>query len=161
MGVLEPQDKVTTKRMDKAKKYLRLFLADTPALNRLIRKNESEEELLQFAIDMALSDYSSTTPVLGSVSINTYPSLYLLMHGAAIQVLKTQGLYQARNELNYSSGGSSFIRSNKSQIYMAWLNNFQSEYERKKRDLKIQQNIAGGWGGGGVASEYDKIGYSW
>jgi len=155
------QSAEVTRKLEKAKKYLRLFLLDTPAMNRLIRKEESGDELLSFAIDMAISDWNSTTPILGPTNIANFPSLYLLLHGAAIQILKTQGLIQARNQLNYNAGGSSFMRSNKSEIYMAWLNNFAADYERKKMNLKIQKNISGGWGGGGVASEYDRIGYSW
>lgn len=154
-----PQDQAATTRMDKAKKYLRLFMLDTPQLNRLIRKEESDDTLFTFAIEMAISDWNSTTPVMGAVDIGNYPSLYLLMHAAAIQLLKSQGLYQSRNELNYSAGGSTFMRSNKTNYYMQWMINFSNEYESKKRNLKIQQNINRGWGG--VASEYDRIGYAW
>jgi hypothetical protein len=148
------------RRMEKARKYLRLFLRDTPALNRLIRKEESDDELLTFAIDMTISDWNSTTPMLGGgVHIGNFPSLYLLMQGAVIQILKSQGLYQARNELTYNTGGSSFVRSNKTQYYQSWCLNLANEYEMKKRNMKIQQNIASGYGG--VSSEYDRIGYSW
>jgi hypothetical protein len=157
---VDPQLPVNRRRMDKAKKYLRLFMLDTPTLNRLIRKEESEDELLTFAIDMAIDDYNITAPICGNVHIGTFPSLYLLMHGAAIQLLKTQGLLQARNELSYSAGGSSFIRSNKTNYYMQWCLNFANDYEAKKRNLKMTVNIARGWGDG-VNSEYDRIGYSW
>lgn len=132
---------------------------DTPATNRLIRKEESSDDLLQFAIDMAISDWNATMPPVGITTIGNYPSLYLLMHGAAIQILKTQGLVQSRNELNYSAGGSSFIRSNKTNYYMGWMVNFANDYENKKRSVKMAQNVARGWGG--VSSEYDQLGYSW
>lgn len=152
-------DAAAQARNDKAKKYLRLFMRDTTAMNRLIRREESDDDLFQFAIDMAISDWNSTTPLIGPVTIGNYPSLYLLMHAAAIQLLKSQGLLQSRNELNYSAGGSSFVRSNKTNYYMQWMINFANEYETKKRNIKIQQNISRGWGG--VASEYDRIGYAW
>jgi hypothetical protein len=148
-----------TARLQKAKRYLRLFLRDTKEINRLIRKEETDDELLTFAIEMALSDWNATAPFCGSVDIGNYPSLYMLMHGAAIQVLKTQSIVQARNELQYNAGGSSFMRSNKSNYYMTWAINFANEYELKKRNMKMFQNIRGGWGG--VSSEYDTIGYSW
>lgn len=153
------QDQETTRRLNKAKKYLRLFLRDTPALNRLIRKEESDDELLIFAIDMAIDDWNTTAPVIGNTTIANFPSLYLLMHGATINILKMQGLYQSRNELSYNTGGSSFIRTNKTNYYMAWITNFSNEWEMKKRNLKIQQNVARGYGG--CFSEYDRIGYSW
>jgi hypothetical protein len=152
-------DSQSQARMEKARRYLRLFLRDTPELNRLILDYESDEDLLNFAIEMAVSDWNSTSPIMGVTTIGNYPSLYLLMHGAVIQILKTQGLYQARNELNYSAGGSSFVRSNKSNYYLTWMTTFANEYAIKVRNLKIQRNISRGWGG--VNSEYDQIGYAW
>jgi hypothetical protein len=154
-----PQNPEATRRFEKAKKYLRLFLRDTPQLNRLITGYESDDEMLTFALDMTIDDWNVTTPVIGNTNIGNFPSLSLLMQGAVIYVLKSQGIYQARNELNYQSGGSSFVRANKSNYYQSWMINLANEYELKKRNLKMQQNISNGWGG--VASEYDKIGFSW
>lgn len=151
--------KEATRRFEKAKKYLRLFLRDTPELNRLIRTEESDDEMLEFAIDMAIDDWNFTTPMINPMTIETFPSIFMLMHGAAIQVLKSQGIYQARNELAYQAGGSSIVRSNKTGVYQQWLINFSNEYELKKRNIKMQQNIEGGWGY--VASEYMLIGYGW
>jgi hypothetical protein len=148
-----------TRRMEKAKRYLRLFLRDTKELNRLIKKEESNDDLFEFAIEMAISDWNSTTPMMYPVSISNYPSLYLLMLGAATQLLTTQGILQARNELNYNAGGSSFVRSNKSNYYMQWAMNLDNKYQLQKRNLKIQQNVGRGWGG--ANSEYDRIGYAW
>lgn len=148
-----------THRMERAIRYLTLFMRDTPQFNKLIRKEESDKELMQFAIEMTISDWNSTSPFIDQIDINNYPSLYLLMHGAAIQLLKTQGVLQARNELNYQAGGSSFTRFNKTNYYMNWMINFANDYEVKKRNMKIAKNITGGWGG--VASEYSKIGYAW
>ena len=148
-------------RYEKAKRYLRLFMRDTAELNRLIRKEESDPEMFEFAIEMAISDWNTTPPLSGGKkNILTYPSLYLLMHGAAIQLLKSNGILQARNELNYSAGGSSFMRSNKSNYYLAWMTNFMNEYNQKMLNSKITSNIAAGWGGG-ASSEYDRIGYAW
>jgi len=154
------QSALARQRMEKAKRYLRLFMRDTPQLNRLIRKDESDEELMTFALEMAISDYNTTAPLTNIVSIADYPSLYLLMHGAAIQLLKSNGLLQARNELSYSAGGSSFIRSNKSNYYLNWMINFANDYAVKIRNIKMSKNISKGWGGG-ANSEYDRIGYIW
>lgn len=149
----------STSRMERARRYLRLFLRDTPQLNRLLRKEESDNELLDFAIEMTISDWNSTSPHIDHIDIGNYPSLYLLMHGAVIQILKSQGLYQARNELSYQAGGSSFMRFNKSSYYMNWMINLSNDYEIKKRNIKIAKNITGGWGG--ISSEYDRLGYAW
>ena len=156
---LSPMDNASLERLNKAKRYLRLFLLDTPEFNRLILKEESDCEFLEFAIEMAISDWNSSAPIIRPLHIGNFGSLYLLMHGAAIQVLKSQGILQTRNQLSYSAGGSSFSRFDKGPQYQAWMINFANEYEVKKRNLKIHCNILGGWGG--VFSEYDRIGYTW
>jgi len=148
-------------RFEKAKRYLRLFMRDTPELNRLIRKEESDDEMYEFAIEMTISEFNSIPPIIGRASIESYPSLYLLMQGSAIQLLRSNGILQARNELNYSAGGSSFMRSNKSNYYLAWINSFIGAYTQHLQQIKISRNIQAGWGDGGVRSEYDRIGYAW
>src|SRR5574343_486938 len=159
MGLFDmsPQEK---ERMIKARKYLRLFTMDTPEFNRLIRGYEIDEDRLEFAIILTISDWISSTPVIWKVTIGNFPSLYLLIHGAAIQCLKMAGLYQSRNELTYNSGGSSFVRSNKTPYYQSWIQNFASEYEAKKLNFKMQKNIEGAYGTG-FSSEYDLVGYDW
>jgi len=144
-------------RMNKALKYLRMFLQDTPELNRLIRDYELDDEHLRFAIDMAISDWNSTLPPLPRKSIENFPSLYLLMHGAAIQALIMAGIRQSRNELQYSSGGSSFMRSNKTGHYQSWISLFKNDYEMKKRGYKMSQNVRRGYGE--VYSEYDNLSF--
>lgn len=154
------EDPVITARRDKAKRYLRLFMRDTPAFNRLTRREESDADMYDFAIEMAVSDYNTTMPPLGYVvTLANYPSLYLLLHGAAIQLLKSEGIRQSRNELSYSAGGSSFVRSNKTNYYMSWMTNFANEYQMLKRNIKMSINVNAGWGG--VASEYELIGFAW
>jgi hypothetical protein len=152
--------KLEDERTKKARKYLRLFLMDTEELNRLIRTKEIDDERLDLALELTVSDWNTTTPLIGRVTLGTFPSLYLLLHGATIQCLKMAGLYQSRNELTYNSGGSSFIRSNKTPYYQSWIQNFASEYEAKKLNYKIQKNVEGGYGKG-FNSEYDLIGYDW
>ena len=147
-------------RMEKAREYLRLFLMDTEELNRLLRRKEIDDKRLDFAIQMCISDWNTTTPRIAPVSVGNFPSLYLLIHGAAVQALKMAGLYQSRNELTYSSGGSSFVRANKTAYYQSWIQNFASEYEQKKLNLKMQQNIESAYGGG-FHSEYWSIGFDW
>jgi len=159
MGYCAPIDAFAEQRMHKALRYLRLFLMDTAELNRLLLKRESDDELLTFAIEMAISDWNSTTPILGYVTIANYPSLFLLIHGAAIQILKSQGILQTRNQLNYNAGGSSFSRFDKAPMYQQWLNMFENTYQVQKRNFKIQQNVALGWGGS--HSEYNMVGYYW
>jgi len=146
-----------SERPAKALKYLRMFLQDTPELNRLIRTYELTDEMLRFAIDMCISDWNSTPPVITARNLENFPSLYLLMHGSAIQALKMAGVRQSRNELNYQSGGSSFIRSNKTSLYQSWISLFLNDYEMKKKGMKVNENVSRGYGE--VFSEYDSLGF--
>jgi hypothetical protein len=148
------------KRLEKAREYLRLFTSDTEELNRLLRRKEISDKQLDLAIQLTISDWNSTTPLIGMVTIGTFPSLFLLIHGATIQMLKMAGLYQSRNELTYSSGGSSFVRSNKTAYYQSWLQNLAAEFEAKKLNWKIQRNTESAYGGG-FHSEYAQIGFDW
>jgi hypothetical protein len=147
-------------RIRKAKKYLRLFMMDTAELNRLLRREEMDDEHLELALMLVISDWNTTTPILARTTIGNFPSFYLLMHGATIQCLKMAGLYQSRNELTYSAGDSSFVRANKTQYYQSWLQNFASDYEAKKINYKIQINVETSYGGG-FHSEYSLIGFDW
>lgn len=152
-------DETAKNRKNKAKKFLRLFMMDTPELNTLIRAYESDDDMLEFALEMSIEDYNITAPVISRVGWHNFPSLFLLLHGAAIQLLKSQGLKQTRNQATYNSGGSSFVRSDKGPAYQQWLINFSSEYEAKKRNYKMTVNISNGWGG--VSSEFERVGYAW
>ena len=148
------------KRKEKALQYLRIFLMDNEQLNRLLRRKEIDDARLELSLQLAISDWNSTTPLIRRVSYGNFPSLYLLLHSAAIQCLKMSGLYQSRNQLTYNSGGTSISRSDKTGLYQSWIQNFASELEAKKLAYKMQVNVEAAYGGG-FHSEYDLIGYDW
>ena len=158
MGMYD-RNALAQERMKKAKKYLRMFLMDNEEMNRLLGRKEIDDDRLELAIMMTISDWNTTTPVIGYVDIASFPSLYLLLHGGAIQCLKMAGFYQSRNELTYNSGGSSFVRANKTPYYQSWISNLASEYEAKKLQFKIQRNIESMYGGDGFPSEYYLVGF--
>lgn len=140
------------------RRLLRLFLNDTPELNRLIRQEESDNAHLDLALRLAVDDFNITTPLLSPVTVSSFPSFYLLIHGAAIQTMKMNGILQSRNELNYSSGGVTVRTFDKTQLYQSWMSAFLGEYERKKANFKIAQNISAAFGQG-LFSEYSTL--SW
>lgn len=146
------------KKQQELRRILRLFLNDTPELNRLTSKYESSDDQLDLAIMLALDDYNVTTPLIGSITIENYPSLYLLLYGASIQLLRSNGILHSRNELSYSSGGMSVQIFDKTRHYQSWIAQFVTEYERKKAHFKIAQNINNALGAG-VHSEYSLLGY--
>jgi len=148
----------TELKQQEARRLLRLFLNDTAELNRLIRQEETDDARLDLAIRLAVDDWNITLPILGNVTVANHPSIYLLIHGAAIQVLKSAGLLQARNQLDYQAGNLTVRLYNKSQLYQQWLSQFAQDYEMKKINLKKYTNIDGGWSDG-IPSEYASIGW--
>jgi len=146
---------------ERVRKLLRLFLNDTPELNRLIRREESNDTKLDLALDLAIDNYNVTAPLLQSHTVSNFPSLYLLIYGASIHVLRSAGLLQSRNELAYSSGGVSVRIFDKTQLYQSWIAQFVAEYERTKTNFKIATNINSALSGAGVASEYSILNYFW
>lgn len=145
-------------KQQEARRLLRLFLNDTPELNRLIRRQESDDAKLDLALLLAIDDYNITAPPLGDVSIVNFPSTWLLVYGATIQVLRSAGLLHSRNDLTYQSGGVSVRIFDKTPHYQSWINQFVQEYESKKRTFKIARNINSGFSGG-ISSEYRLLGW--
>lgn len=143
-----------------ARRLLRMFLNDTPELNRLIRRQESDDSKLDLALALAVDDFNITSPLISTYRVETFPSLYMLIYGATIQVLRSAGILQSRNELAYSSGGVSVRIFDKTQNYQSWIAQFVAEYERKKQNYKISLNVAAAMAGG-VQSEYALLNYFW
>lgn len=137
-----------------------MFLNDTPELNRLIRRQESDDPKLDLALALAVDDFNITSPLISTYRVETFPSLYMLIYGATIQVLRSAGILQSRNELAYSSGGVSVRIFDKTQNYQSWIAQFVAEYERKKQNYKISLNVAAAMAGG-VSSEYALLNYFW
>lgn len=135
---------------------VREYLRDFPEFNALLQGEETSDGLLNLCADLAADDFTHTMPPIGTFTVETFPSLYLLLLGTVIQVLRSAGILQARNNLNYSDGGLTVATSDKAQIYQAFAQWIMQEYETKKRAFKISQNARSAYGG--IHSEYSWIG---
>lgn len=134
---------------------LRLYLNDTPELNRLIRREESTDAKLDLAVVLALSDYNTCDPVGHNYNVSSFPSLYLLMMGALTHILRSAALLHSRNSVPYTAGGLSVQLYNKAPEYFNWASQFAADYERKKEDLIRTINIGDALGQSfGVHSEF-------
>lgn len=130
---------------------VRLYLRDFAENNRLIRGEETSDIMLDLHRELAIEDFN-TTPHVTNYKLTNFPSMYLLLLGTVIQVLRSAGLLQSRNRLNYNDGGISVAVSDKAGDYQSWIASMLNEYERKKRELKIAINLTGAFGN--VPSEY-------
>lgn len=130
---------------------VRLYLRDFAANNRLIPGEETDDMMLDLAREIAIEDFN-TTPPFTNYTLANHPSMSILLQGTVIEVLRSAGILQSRNRLNYNNGGITVAVSDKAGDYQSWIASFLNVYERKKRELKIAINITGAFGF--VPSEY-------
>lgn len=135
---------------------VRSKLRDYPELNRLTEGVETSDRQIAAALLSAVDDYNNTPPLIENVTLQTYPSVGLLVTGAICEVLESVGLLQTRNSMNYSDGqGVQVSVADKTPALIAWINLFSSRYEQKKFRLKQAHNLRGALGASsGVSSEY-------
>tara|TARA_B100000886_G_C20408326_1_gene485847 strand:+ start:1424 stop:1954 length:531 start_codon:yes stop_codon:yes gene_type:complete len=134
---------------------VRAKLRDFPELNRLIEGRETSDREIAFAIVDAIDDFNTTPPLLGSYTIENFPSMSLLIRGAIINVLESVGLLQTRNQMSYSDGqGVGVGISDKAPLLLNWIQLYQGQYEQKKFRLKQALNLGNALNGSGVPSEY-------
>lgn len=136
---------------------VRAYMRDFTQFNALIDAEETPDSLIDLCIFLSVDDWNSTPPV-SSVGITNHPSKYLLLISSTIQVLRSAGILQSRNRLNYSDGGITVGTSDKAPEYMSWINQMLQEYEDKKRRLKRSLNAELAYGG--VYSEYSYVNYA-
>lgn len=134
---------------------VRAKMRDYPELNRLIEGHETSDRQIAFALIEAVDDFNTTPPLIGSYTIESFPSVSLLVRGAIINIIESVGLLQTRNQMSYSDGqGVQVSVSDKAPMLMSWLNLFVGQYEQKKFRLKQALNLNSALNGSGVPSEY-------
>jgi hypothetical protein len=131
---------------------VRAFIRDDAVLNELLEGKESSDGQVKQALIDAVDDWNTTAPILARVTVATHPSQRLLVRGAAIELLMSAGIFYGRNNLNYSDGGITVADKDKAPVFQAFAQQLIADYERKKRELKVSQNVQMGWGQ--VPSEY-------
>jgi len=136
--------------------HVRDFLRDHAQFNALLDGEETSDGIINLCAELAADDFSTTPPPVGRFGVENHPSFYLLFYGTIIQILRSAGLLQSRNNLNYSDGGLTVATSDKAPQYKGWADSFFAEYEAKKRTFKISLNAGAAYGG--VSSEYMFIG---
>ena len=127
---------------------VRLLLRDYPQLNRLIRGEESSDRTIAWALQDACNDWSTTPPLIDSVSVLSHPAPNLLIRCAASTLLQSVSFLQTRNNLSYSDGEIRINSSSRGPELRQAAAMLLQDYEAKKQRLKIALNIEGAWGSG-------------
>lgn len=140
-----------------AVKKIRSYIRDEPNLNALLDGVETGDTLLEFCLELSLDDFNTSPPLLGNFTIQNHPSHTLVLLGAVIWILKSAGVLQSRNQLDYASGGITIATSNKTPLYQSWINMMMQEYEAKKLNLKKSINAEQAYGG--ISSEYTQVNF--
>ena len=133
---------------EQAIQRVRLFLGDRPENNQLIPGEELSNDKLSLAIDMTIDEFNRTPPFM-NFTLAEFPSLMVLIHGAAVQCLIMAGLIQSRNYLQFSDGGISEVMSDKAPSYQGWIQLMTTtlnNYKQATSEIKIAINMERAWG---------------
>lgn len=137
---------------------LRNFIKDHDVLNRLIKfKAESTEAELNMYLDIALNFLNVVPPILSYVGYSDFPMPSLLIHQAAIEVMISNSILSARNDLTYNNGGIT-VKITDGNRYLNIINTMLRMADREIdmwRQMKVSANINGGYGG--VFSAYARL----
>lgn len=133
------------------------YIRDIPAMNALLDGVETSDTLIEFCLDLCLDDFNTSPPLIGQFTLANHPSQSLVLIGTMIWILKSAGVQQSRNQLDYASGGITVATSNKTPLYQSWINILMQAYEAKKANLKKSLNAEQGYGG--VSSEYTQVNF--
>ncbi len=129
-------------------KHLRTFLGDRPEDNKLIPGEELSVDKLKLAVALTIDEFNNAPPFT-SFTLQTFPSLMVLIHGATVQCLIMAGLIQSRNYLQFSDGGISEVIGDKAPSYQGWINQLAGilgNYKKTSEDIKVSINMEQGFG---------------
>lgn len=125
---------------------VRKFLRDNPKLNELRGVMESDDDDIRLAINMAISDWNMTPPLLAPVGLNNFPIPNWLILATVVFVLQSAGILQYRNELPYNDSGISVNPWSKGPNYFKTAMQWAQFVEQQKREYKYAINIANTFG---------------
>ena len=134
---------------------VRNYMRDLPALNALLDGQETSDSLIQLCGELAIDDFNTSPPLIGNYDLTNFPSKSLLIIGTIIWILRSAGILQSRNQLDYASGGVTVAVSNKTPLYQSWIAAMMQEYENKKVNLKKSINAEAAYGF--IPSEYATV----
>ncbi len=120
----------------------RKFLRDTPKLNELRGIEETDESVFKLAINMSISDWNSTPPLLAPVGLEDFPSFDWLIISTGLFVLMSAGVLQYRNELQYSDQGITVNPWSKGPAYIHIAGMWAGMCDTKKREYKYALNLS-------------------
>lgn len=118
--------------LDQVVADLRGVLQDDGARNLLDGKQELYSDAqLQLYVNLGLMDLQTTPPFETGFTIDQFPEPLVVLAGL-VEVLKSEGLLQARNQLTYNDAGLSVGLYDKSMLFQSWFVQAKTQYEMAK-----------------------------
>lgn len=135
---------------------LRRFLQDQDILNTLDQVQESTNVDLYFALQDALDEINVTSNVTDFTAFSEVP-WSILKIGGMLNILISQGVLSARNQLTYNdSGGIQVSDLDKYGRYVNLFNTMVVKFQRSIIAWKINKNVDDAYGE--IPSEYADLG---
>lgn len=139
-------------QVEKLIRVLRSYLRDDSTENSLIDGSENDKERLLLCLVLAVDDFNKSVTPITSYTLERFPSLTLLLEGAAIQSLRQAIFKYIRNSLQYSDGGVNISLMEKSTEYENVLRRMSERYYSRVQKVKEALNLEACYGG--TDSEY-------
>jgi hypothetical protein len=120
---------------------LRLFLRDYPESNTLLGESDFSDAELARSIRRAIEQANIIGRPTG-YSVTSFPSAYILEHGAAAHLLKSEALRQLRNQATFQDGNVQPVGlDNKQGEYLQQASLFMQEFTQMVTTIKISENM--------------------
>ena len=142
--------------------YIELFrgcISDSDPDKNIIngKIQQYTDDQIIFFFNRALKDLNSGSPKC-SYSLFNFPDDDLLMDGAMIFTLISEGILQLRNQVSYSDSGLSINLFDKTAGYQGWAGFLLQQYDNDKRIFKstiVPMSVNSGFVGIGSEFGYD------
>ncbi len=124
---------------------VREYLSDYPDKNLLLDEEEFSTTFITFCMGLGIDTFNSMAPATG-YNINTMPAKDILLYATCFHMFNGKAALLARNTMQYSDGGLQIPIEERSELYLNLAANFRAIFEASAKPLKIQINMAQGWG---------------
>lgn len=121
---------------------VRTFLRDTAKQNELRGIDETDDKIIKLCINMAISDWNTTPPLLSPVGLEDFPKFDWLIVCTAMFVLQSAGVLQYRNELPFTDAGTTVNVWSKGPAYFNTAGFWAQQCEKQKVAYKVALNYS-------------------
>ena len=153
--------KLKFNNMDEWVAFVRAYMRDYPALNRIISGEETSDRTIKMLTYLAIDEFNTLIGVPTSYNFENFPSYALLLYKVVGEILLTLSILNFRNQLAYNVGGISVSFSDKGSVYVNLRNVFEQLWQQYANKIKVRINIERTYSLNGVNSEYSYLYYYW